>query len=80
MTEWEEKLQARGWTRRSILSEPRLSEMKALYEELNFEVLLVDLDKVRLDEECTVCFTEEPERFKVIYTRPIKDAAPADEE
>ena len=42
----DEELRAEGWTRRTILSEPRLSEVKILYEKLGFEVLLKELDEV----------------------------------
>lgn len=73
--ESEEHLHARGWSRRGILSEPRLSEMKALYDSLGFEVLLKGLDEMKLEGECCVCFTEDPDRFKVLYTRPKTSSA-----
>lgn len=73
--ESDENLPAQGWIRRGILSEPRLSEMKALYESLDFEVLLKDLDEVKLESECSVCFSEDPDRFKVLYTRPKEGSA-----
>lgn len=63
----EEELLARGWQRCFIADEPRLSEAVETYEELGFEVTLlpVPLD----DGDCTECMRQQPERFKVIYTR-----------
>ena len=62
-------LEAQGWHRRSILNEPRLSEVVATYRELGLEVKLVDLDPAACDG-CTTCFEGgEPGRFKVVYTR-----------
>lgn len=57
-----------GWEKRSIIDEPRLSEVVEMYESLDFEVLLepVDLDS----EECSECMRADPKRYKVIYTRP----------
>jgi len=60
-------LEAQGWQRCFIADEPRLSEAVETYEELGFEVLLlpVPLD----DGGCTECMRQQPDRFKVIYTR-----------
>ncbi len=70
------QLVAQGWTRQNVASEPRLSEAVELYRELGQEVVLVPV----LQEcaaagdrgSCTMCFSgdEDPDRFKVIYTRP----------
>jgi hypothetical protein len=46
-----------------------LSEAVALYEELGFEVRLEPLDPHDLAEGCSVCFQEDPSRYRVIYTR-----------
>jgi hypothetical protein len=65
-----------GWERRFVASEPRLSEMAAMYEEIGFEVLLEPLpSKEELDREacesdgCTACFDVDRERYRIIFTR-----------
>lgn len=64
-----------GWERRSVLSEPRLSEAVELYESLGLEVFLVPvLDECAEEGQsgaCTSCFVgdDDPSRFRVIYTR-----------
>ena len=69
-------LAAEGWTRRSVASEPRLSEAVGMYETLGLEVLLVPVLRESASEGvaggCTSCFgaDENPDRFQVIYTRP----------
>jgi hypothetical protein len=73
MTDREAKLREEGWTRRSVASEPRLSEIVALYKEIGFEVRLEPLHREDPGDECRVCLDEDPERFKVIYTRPEKN-------
>ncbi len=82
----QKKLVAEGWTRRSVVSEPRLSEVVETYEELGHEVLLVPVLKECVADggagSCSVCFgaDEDPERYKVIYTRPKPGAASAEED
>ncbi|MFH1549711.1 MAG: hypothetical protein ABIH04_04045 [Planctomycetota bacterium] len=65
----QQELEAQGWTRQSVTDEPRLTELVDTYKELGFEVLLEPFDP---DEEdgCTTCMDQDPERYKVIYTRP----------
>ncbi|GAB4287333.1 MAG: hypothetical protein Kow0092_40380 [Deferrisomatales bacterium] len=71
-----DRLAAEGWTRRSVASEPRLSEAVRTYESLGFEVLLVPVAAECAAEgregTCTACFDadDDPERYRVIYTRP----------
>ncbi len=64
-----QELEAQGWTRQSMMDEPRLTEVVEMYRELGFEV---HLEPFNPDEEdgCTTCMDQEPERYKVIYTRP----------
>ena len=59
-----------GWTRRSTLDEPRLSEVVELYRELGFEVLLRPPSRDELGEECSECYFAEGARFMTVYTRP----------
>ena len=66
----EQELINDGWQKRNVVDEPRLSELVELYVSLGFEVLVepVDLES----EECTECMKAAPEKYKVIYTRPIE--------
>ena len=58
---------AAGWKRCFIADEPRLSDAVEAYEEMGLEVALVP---VELDgPECTECMKQQPERYRVIYTR-----------
>ncbi|MGD0230778.1 MAG: hypothetical protein ABSC19_10525 [Syntrophorhabdales bacterium] len=78
MTKREEELAALGWEKRFLADEPRLSEMKELYESIGFEVLLEPLppkDELAACAEggCTVCLDIDPERYLTIYTRAKDD-------
>ena len=70
------KLTAEGWQRQNVACDPRLSEAVAVYESLGLEVLLVPVLQEWVSEggagTCTSCFDadEDPDRYKVIYTRP----------
>jgi hypothetical protein len=74
------KLLEEGWRRQSVDCDPRLSEAAALYEALGHEVLLVPVLQECASEGgsggCTACFGSDadPDRFKVIYTRPKSGA------
>lgn len=65
----QEELEREGWVRQFTADEPRLSEAVELYDSLDFEV---HLEPVTPDEvtECQLCFKEEGNRYKTIYTRP----------
>jgi hypothetical protein len=71
----EDELTDAGWERRFIACEPRLSEMVATYKEIGFEVLLEPLpSKEEMqsgceESGCTACFDEDPERYRIIFTR-----------
>jgi hypothetical protein len=76
MTKREEELIGSGWERRFVTMEPRLSEMKEMYESIGFEVLLEPLPSREEFEDsgceesgCTACFDMDPERYRIIYTR-----------
>jgi hypothetical protein len=78
MTREEELIKA-GWEKKFTSMEPRLSEMAELYESLGFEVLLEPLpQKEKADGDtcgtsgCTVCFDEDREKYRVIFTRHRK--------
>ncbi|TAL68145.1 MAG: hypothetical protein EPN82_12175 [Bacteroidetes bacterium] len=59
------------WTKRNVVEEPRLSELKELYEELGFEVRLEDCTEGDFQEDgCNECIKGFAGRYKVIYTKP----------
>jgi len=64
------KLVEKGWIRRFTAEEPRLSEMKELYESLGLEVLVTSatFEEAR---ECGDCFDipEFEDKYMTIYTR-----------
>jgi hypothetical protein len=78
-----EELEKQGWVKQFVASEPRLSEAVELYRELGFEVHLEPLPKgqeydtcaglERPDQgACRICFDGFEERYKIIFTRPLK--------
>ena len=66
----EEELLAQGWTRQFDTDEPRLSEAVEMYEqmglELHLEPVVIDPDS----EVCQMCFEQDCDRYKTIWTRP----------
>jgi hypothetical protein len=62
-----------GWTRRFTASEPRLSEMAALYRSLGFDVQLGEATP-EPGQDCLVCALDPS--FRTIYTRPLSHEAP----
>jgi hypothetical protein len=61
-----------GWTRMTTTDEPRLSELVELYRELGFEVLLRPVSREELGGPCSECMLATPERYRTIYTRPMR--------
>jgi len=66
-----------GWKRRTVASEPRLSEIVEAYERLGFEVRLEPVapgDPELADAGCTACLEEEgaAETVRVVWTRPAR--------
>ena len=83
-------LETEGWLRRFTASEPRLSEAVQTYRDLGLEILLVPiLDVCRAegktdDAEITSCIScfeadDDPDKYKVIFTRPAKGGGEDDE-
>jgi hypothetical protein len=62
-----------GWTMRTTIDEPRLSELVELYEELGLEVMLRPVSQAELGEQCAECMMADPDRYRTIYTRPRGD-------
>lgn len=78
----EQELAGDGWTRKTTMNEPRLSEVVEEYRSLGFEVLLEPIDKAHCNEAgCSSCFEIEgvAEQFRTVYTRPGKNAGGDDE-
>jgi hypothetical protein len=78
MTKREEELLEQGWEKRFLADEPRLSEMKEMYESIGYEVLLEPLPaKEELsacaETGCTACLDLDPGRYRTIYTRASED-------
>ena len=76
MADKDEELLKEGWQRRFIASEPRLSEMKTMYEETGFEVHLEPLAAGEETDDadgayrgCRQCFSGREDAYQVIYTR-----------
>ncbi len=75
-------LKKEGWMRQFVASEPRLSEVVAMYKESGFEVHLEPLPPgsesellplIDSDDGCAKCFDGLQEQYKIIFTRPGKD-------
>jgi hypothetical protein len=66
----EEELLTQGWTKQFNTDEPRLSEAVEMYEEMGLEV---HLEPVVIDPEsevCQMCFEQDCDRYKTIWTKP----------
>jgi hypothetical protein len=65
----EDELKKEGWEKQFTTEEPRLSEAVELYESLGYEVHLEPASSKDMDDECSICIKEMPDRYKTIYTR-----------
>jgi hypothetical protein len=83
------RLEQKGWVKQFIANEPRLSEAVEVYKEAGFDVHLEPLAKGQECETCTdpeepqecrVCFEGFEDQFKIIFTRPVKDAKSSDKD
>jgi hypothetical protein len=72
-TKREDELLAQGWIKQFIAGEPRLTESVELYSSLGYEVLLEPISVDKECGECRICFVENPEQYKIIYTRKTND-------
>jgi len=64
------QLHTEGWTFRGNFDEPRLSEMKSLYEELGFSVRLYPFITDH-GKACQKCFENNSGQFRALYTKEI---------
>jgi hypothetical protein len=66
----DEQLLAQGWIRQFTTDEPRLGEAKEMYEEMGLEVHLEEVVIDPNSETCQMCFEQDCDRYKTIWTRP----------
>lgn len=59
------------WMMRNITDENRVNDIVEAYESFGFEVKVENFDPVRFPSDCNECMLENPEKFKVIYTKQI---------
>jgi hypothetical protein len=71
-------LEKEGWTKRSILDEPRLSEAAETYLALGFEVRLVPVDTDSITG-CTTCLEGDIGNYRIIFTKPRNEAGETSE-
>ena len=68
------ELENLGWERRTIIDEPRLSELVEMYKSLDLEVhqepLTHDIIQL-LGEDCDFCFSNKMDTYKIIFTRGL---------
>ena len=65
-----EEASLKGWTRRGIYDDPRLTQILKMYEEIGFSVKLEPL-RPELEPGCTECIKQNPDKYKVLYTKKI---------
>ena len=58
----------KGWDRRGVYDDPRLTQISKMYEELGFIVRL-DPFSPELEAGCSECIKENPNKYKVLYTK-----------
>ncbi|MFC1486921.1 hypothetical protein ACFLRN_04445 [Thermoproteota archaeon] len=62
------ELEKKGWIKRNTIDDPRLSEIKE-YESLGFEVHLEPMKLEDMDKECRICYKNQLDKLKTVYTR-----------
>ncbi len=58
----------KGWERRGVYDDPKLTELVKLYEELSFTVKLEPF-RPEIEAGCVECIKENPDQYKVLYTK-----------
>jgi hypothetical protein len=61
------------WEKRNLTDEFRILDMIELYESMGYEVKVEDYSADNCSVECNSCLVETPEKFKVVYTRRLKN-------
>jgi hypothetical protein len=64
----DEKLGVQGWERRTVIGEPRLSEIVEEYQFLGFEVHLEPVVAGDPETGCDECF-DQHDTTRIVYTR-----------
>ncbi len=67
------KILVKGWQKRGIYSDPKLTEIFTMYEELGFIVRLEGFSPEK-EQGCSECFKENAEEMKVLYTKNKVDS------
>jgi len=73
-----EEMEREGWIKRSILDEPRLTEVAEMYRSIGFEVAVLPLELNSM-EGCTSCLDGSIGRYCVVYTRDREGAGHEDD-
>jgi hypothetical protein len=63
-----EKLKSEGWVQRFTASGSRLQEAVENYRSLGYEVKIIPLKDLNLND-CAVCFDDEKDKTEMIFTR-----------
>ena len=72
-------LEDRGWRKRFVAAEPRLSEAVEMYRELGFQVRLEPVpapEKISngppksIERKCHACFEGSEDQYRIIFTKP----------
>jgi len=58
----------KGWEKRGIYDDPRLTQICKMYEEIGFMVRIEPF-RPEMQAGCTECIKENPEKYKVLYTK-----------
>jgi len=60
--------QIKGWEKRGIYDDPQLTRLLEIYKELGF-IARLEPFRSAMQEGCNECMKENPERYKVLYTK-----------
>ena len=66
------ELEKKGWIKRTILEDPKLSEIVEEYYSLGFDVHLEPVTLEDLDQNCDICYKNQIEKFRIIYIKKRK--------
>ena len=69
----EEEISSDGWLKQFTASEPRLSEMRLLFESLGKEVRLEKEENITQEEVCEACIDARSDVVWTIWTREVTD-------
>lgn len=65
-----------GWEKRGIYDDPKLTQIVKMYKEIGFSVKVEPFKpgiesgiEPGIETECTECIKENPDKYKVLYTK-----------